>query len=315
MPYRILSFDGGGIGGLFTAAVLDRLAAAFPPLLPKCDLLAGTSTGGIIAIALAAGKTPADLVNLYARNGKKIFDDSFWDDITDLGAAVGSDYDNRNLKKILNAELGETTTLSQLKKRILVPTFDLDPFDAHSLEGTALPVSEPRIWKPKFFHNFPGSDTDGAQLAVHVALRTSAAPTYFPAFQGFIDGGVVANNPSMAAVATALDPRCADQDLKDLVLLSISTGSDEKFIKGESLDWGWGQWARPLVSIMISGVMGVAHFQCKQILGDRYQRLDRVFDRPVQLDDTKPATLAYLQQQAGLVNISTVVQWLQQRWV
>ena len=56
--------------------------------------------------------------------------------------------------------------------------------------------SRPRAWKAKFFHNYAGSDSDQGELAVDVALRTSAAPTYFPSYQGFIDGGVVANNPA-----------------------------------------------------------------------------------------------------------------------
>ena len=115
------------------------------------------------------------------------------------------------------------------------------------------------------------------ERVVDVALRTSAAPTYFPAYQGYVDGGVVANNPSMAAVAQALDGRAAGRPLTDLVLLSIGAGTEPKFIKGRKVDWGWGQWARPLISMMISGVMGVADFQCRQLLGDRYFRLDHVF--------------------------------------
>jgi uncharacterized protein len=303
MPYHILTFDGGGIAGLFTSAVLERLVAEYPPLLPNADLLAGTSTGGIIALCLAAGKTPAELVQLYADHGDEIFDDSFWDNLKDLGTAVGADYDNRTLKKLLTQQLAQRT-LGSLSKRVLIPTFDLDHTDA-----------DRRTWKPKFFHNFPGSDSDSKELAVDIALRTSAAPTYFPAYQGYIDGGVVANNPSIAAVATALDPRAGNQDLKDIVLLSISAGSDDHFIKGDNLDWGWGQWARPLVSIMISGVMGVAHFQCKQILDERYRRIDRIFDRTVNLDDARPQTIAYLEEQAASVNLSPIVQWLRQRWI
>lgn len=303
MSYRILTFDGGGVAGLFSAALLDRLATEYPPLIPNADLLAGTSTGGIIALCLGAGKQPRDLVRLYADYAADIFDDSFWDNLKDLGTAVGADYDNRTLKKILARELG-TRTLQQLSKRVLIPAFDLDAT-----------VDDHRTWKPKFFHNFPGADSDASELALDIALRTSAAPTYFPAHQGFIDGGVVANNPSIAAVATALDPRAGNQELRDIVLLSISAGRDERYIKGDNLDWGWGQWARPLVSIMISGVMGVAHFQCKQILDDRYRRVDRTFDRPVNLDDTRPETITYLQQQAAMVNLAPVVAWLRQRWV
>lgn len=303
MAFKIISFDGGGICGLFTAAVLDRLVQRFPSLVAEADLLSGTSTGGIIAACLANGDAPSTLVDLYHDEGPDIFDDSFWDNLKDMGNAAGSDYDNVNLKKILKSRLGQKK-LSQLGKRVLISSFDLD---SEGDDGS-------ETWKPKFFHNFPGNDTDGSELAVDVALRTSAAPTFFPAYQGYIDGGVVANNPSMAAVATALDPRAGKAALNDIVLLSISTGADQRYIRGENLDWGWGQWARPLVQIMISGVMGVAHFQCKQILGDRYRRLDRTFDRIVNLDDTKPETLQYLKDQADLVAIDSVVQWLKDNW-
>lgn len=304
MAYKIITFDGGGICGLFSAALLDRLNAEVPGLVSGADLLAGTSTGGIIALCLAAGKQPADLVRLYGDNGKDIFDDSWFDNVLDLGTAIGADYSNRRLKRILTRELGGVT-LSRLGKRVLVPSFDLcAPAEA----------DRPMTWKPKFFHNFPGNDSDGAELAVDIALRTSAAPTYFPAYQGYIDGGVVANNPSMAAIALALDKRAGKQTLDDVVLLSLSTGSDAKFIKGDSLDWGWGQWARPLVAIMINGVMGVADFQCKQLLGDNYRRMDLFFDRAVNLDDVKPATLAYLKAKAAEVPIGGVVSWLRNVW-
>lgn len=305
MPYRILSLDGGGICGLFTARLLDNLVARFPAVVANADLIAGTSTGGIIAIALARGVAPAALVDLYARRGAEIFDDSWIDNILDMGTAIGADYNNRRLRKRLVEILG-TARLADLGKRVLIPSFDLDSTDASS--GV-------RAWKPKFFHNFKGADSDGSESAVDVALRTSAAPTYFPAYQGYIDGGVVANNPSVAAVAAALDPRNrTGAKFDDLSVLSISTGSDAKYIKGESLDWGWGQWARPMVQIMISGVMGVAHFQCKQLLGDRYRRLDRVFDRPVNLDDVRPPTIQYLQDQADAIPLEPCVQWLRANW-
>lgn len=310
MPnYRILSLDGGGIGGLFTCTLLARLVNAHPNLIANTDLIAGTSTGGIIALALAAGVPIAELVALYSTRGTEIFDDSFWDNIRDLGNAVGADYSNKGLKRNLKRILGDTT-LADLRrtgarKHVLIPTFDLD--------APAAP-GRPRTWKPKFFHNFAGNDSDGAELAVDVALRTAAAPTYFPAYQGYIDGGVVANNPSMAAIAQALDPRAAGRELRDIRLLSISTGTDPKYIKGENLDWGWGQWARPLVSIMISGVMGVADFQCSQILGDRYLRLDRVFDRPVNLDDIRPQTIQYLIAQANAVDLAEAQAWLAAHW-
>lgn len=303
MPFKILTFDGGGIGGLFTSVVLDRIAAQFPTLLPSVDLIAGTSTGGIIALGLAANKSPSQLANLYRTHAAEIFDDSLWDNIRDFGNATGADHSNKNLKKVLTNEFG-ASTLGSLSKRVLVPTFDLD----------SSPAPGRRTWKPKFFHNVPGSDSDAAESVVDVAMRTSAAPTYFPSYEGYIDGGVVANNPSMAALAAALDPRSGNQNLSNIVLLSFSTGCEDRYIKGDTHNWGWGQWARPLVSIMINGVMGVADFQCKQILDNRYHRVDHVMERTVNLNDARSSTLQYLTNEANSVNLAPTLSWLQTHW-
>ena len=75
------------------------------------------------------------------------------------------------------------------------------------------------MWKPKFFHNFRGHDSDENELVVDVGIRTCVAPTYFPIYQGFIDGGGVAGNPSVCAIAHAINPEGAGQNLSDIVLL------------------------------------------------------------------------------------------------
>jgi patatin-like phospholipase/acyl hydrolase len=172
MSYRILSFDGGGVRGVYTAVLLERLSQQVPTMLTKVDLLAGTSTGGIIALGLAAGHLPAELVALYRDNASKIFDDSWLRDLADLHGLAGAEYDNNNLKQILT-QIFATTRLEQLNKKVLVPSFQLDNQEQQAGK---------RMWKPKFFHNYPGPDSDGGELAVDVALRTSAASIYFPSY-------------------------------------------------------------------------------------------------------------------------------------
>ncbi len=292
MAYRILSLDGGGILGLVEIVVIRRLLKHEPDLLDRIDLFAGTSTGGILALGLAAGKSPDQLINLYRKRGARIFDDSWLDDLVDLAGLTGADYDNKRLRKELRKLFGDSTLGDLRKRRVLIPTFDLDNHDGKPPEGAQ------RHWKPKFFHNFPNNDSDRDQLIVDVALRTSAAPTYFPSYQGYIDGGVVANNPSMAAVAEALDPRAGDAALDDIVLLSLGTGRTNRYIAGVgrySHDWGYAQWGKQLVSIMIDGVMGVATYQCQRLLGDRLFRLDPALPKPWKLDSVKdiPEIIAF----------------------
>ena len=195
--YRILSIDGGGVRGLLVTVLLQQLDKRLPGWRDRVDLLAGTSTGGIIALGLAKGLTPTDLRILYYDKSPRIFGDSLLDNIRDLGRVVGAEFSNRNLRQELEAVFG-ATKLQNLGKRVLISSFDLDNED---------PDPAKRTWKPKFFHNFPGTDTDGSLRAVDVALYTSAAPTYFPSVDGYVDGGVAANNPSMAALAQSLDRR------------------------------------------------------------------------------------------------------------
>jgi patatin-like phospholipase/acyl hydrolase len=125
---RVLALDGGGIRGIVSVILLERLAAdpALAGWLGQADVLAGTSTGGLIALGLARGLALAELRALYEQKGGKIFDDSLFDDILDLGKIAGADYSSKGLQKELKAAYGETTTLGALGKLVVVPTFDLD---------------------------------------------------------------------------------------------------------------------------------------------------------------------------------------------
>ncbi|MBU1908477.1 MAG: patatin-like phospholipase family protein, partial [Verrucomicrobia bacterium] len=173
-----------------------------------------------------------------------------------------------------------------------------------------------RSWAPKFFHNLPGPDSDGAFPVWKVALYTSAAPTYFPSVDGYIDGGVAANNPAMAALAQTRDRRSFPRPwpIEKLVLLSVGTGRLLMRIEGRNLDWGYAQWARPLIDILGEGLTGVADYQCRQILDKRYHRLAPVFPpgRRFPLDGVKqiPALVKF----AKVVDLKPTLDWLLRQW-
>ncbi len=279
MPYRILALDGGGIRGVFTTTVLERLERAAPGFLSRVDLFAGTSTGGIIALGLAAGLAPGELTRLYLERGGEIFESRYGvlDHVTRL---VWAEYDNRNLQRILEETFaGRGETLGDLARRVLIPTFDLDSGGRAGQGPDAR-----RTWKPKFFHNYPGPGSDAGARVVDVALRTSAGPTYFPTYQGYVDGGVVANNPSMAALAQAIHPETGRQRIEDVCLLSAGTGQRLRFIEGADHDWGIVPWAGHLVNLLIEGGMDTARYQCQQLLGERFCRVDAVLDEEMDLD-------------------------------
>jgi patatin-like phospholipase/acyl hydrolase len=307
-PCRILSLDGGGIRGIVTLILMQRLSeeAGLGDWIDSADLLAGTSTGGLIALGLARGIPLEDLRELFETEGEAIFDDSWLDDLKDLGRIAGAEYSLGGLKRILKGLFGEAR-LRHLRRRVLITSFDLD--NRH-------PDPHFRTWKPKLFHNYPGPDSDGGALAWKVGLATAAAPTYFPSFEGYVDGAVYANNPSMCGLAQALDGRRRrPAALEDIVLLSLGTGLSLAYIRGQTVDWGFAQWARPIVSLMLDGVAGVADFQCQQILGARYHRLAPVFPphQTYALDEWKK--VPQMTSFAEAVDVGPAARFLRDVWL
>jgi uncharacterized protein len=278
--YHILSLDGGGIRGVLTARLMERLEGERPGWLGNVDLLSGTSTGGILALGLASGLSPAEARTLYEACGREVFKDTKLDDMRDLKyknfpSMLGADYNTEPLKDILTAQFGQLR-LGELHKKVLIPTFDLDN------EGK----TSPRTWKAKFFHNFEGEDTDTEELVVDVAIRTSAAPTYFPIYQGYVDGGVVVNNPALCALAQAMHEDGAERSLSQIVVMSLGTGFSPRFVdlKDPNADWGLVKWAPHIISMMMDGAAGVVEYQCRQLLKKRFLRLNPELMEKIDLD-------------------------------
>ena len=306
--YRVLSLDGGGLRGLITARLLDRLNS-HPEIvgwIDSVDLYVGTSTGGILALGLATGISPNVICDLYKSKGKKIFDDSIWDNIRDLGKTVGADYSNKNLKTELKKIFGDKK-LKDVGKKVAIPTFDLDNEAAAGM----------RTWKPKIFHNFKGPDSDGEALVANVALYTSSAPTYFPSADGYIDGGVYANNPGIVAIAQAISKKNQPAErasLDEVVMLSLGTGVSLTYIKGQALDWGYAQWVKPLINVLMDGVAGISDYQAQQLLDDRYHRLQIVFDPSETIPLDAVDKLDRMDQIATNYQLDRTIQWIKDSW-
>ena len=296
--YFILSLDGGGIRGVITSILLERLEQAQPGLLDQVHLFAGTSTGGLLALALASGMTPRQTLQLYEEFGPVVFSDTIWDDIRDLGSLIGADYSIEPLKEALTDQFGDQL-LDHLQKKVLVSAFDLD---------NRAEDPEKRKWKAKFFHNFPGPDSDGAESIVDVAIRSSAAPTYFPIYQGYIDGGVVANNPSVCGLAQALNPEFGDQEVKNIVLLSVGTGTVPRYLTSLDGDWGLVEWAPYMVDLVLEGAVGLADYQCKQILGGNYFRVNVRLPEPIGMD--RVDRIPTMKRIARQYDLTEAVQWI-----
>jgi uncharacterized protein len=315
---RILSLDGGGIRGLLTVALLERLERARPGFLDRVDLFAGTSTGSILALGLAYGLSPTELRKLYDDQGKWIFHDSLRDNVRDLWFLRGARYSNKHLKHALTERFG-SHSLGDLKKKVLVATFDLDNWSVN--------LDKPRMWKAKFFHNFSGDDSDATESIVDVALRSSAAPTYFPVYQGYVDGFVIANNPSMCALAQVLGAEIQNETAKlaEVALLSVGTGLNPRYLPEKDADWGIWQWAfriqsiqrrqyvMPLIYMMWEGSVDLVNYQCRQLLGDRFHRLDPLLHQPVDIDCVDQIGL--LAEAAKQMDLKQTCQWLDAHFI
>jgi patatin-like phospholipase/acyl hydrolase len=305
--YRILSMDGGGVRGLITVILLQRLSRRLGSddwLYQQVDLLAGTSTGGLIALAIANGIPLQTIRELYETKSAQIFADSFLDNVKDVGKLFGAEHGNEFLRNELIALFGRLK-LRDLPKSVLIPTFDLD---------NQKKSAEKRRWKPKLFNNIQDGDKARNELVYRVALYTSAAPTFLPVVAGYIDGGVYANNPSMCALAQSQDPHnvVPNPSLGEVVLLSIGTLSTN-YIQGKNMDWGYAQWGRDdrLINLTLDGMTGIGKYQCEKILGEHTLRLEPKTD--VRLDDY--TRIEEMVQLANRFRIKDAVDWLETNWV
>lgn len=296
--FRILSIDGGGIRAIFTAVIIKRITEEVPDLLEETLFFAGTSTGSLLAMGLAYGIPPVEMVEIFRAFGKEVLEASI---VQRVGQVVGAKYDILNVRKILTPYLGAAILedyLSFKQKYVLVPTFHLDGV-----------IDDVRTWKPKFFHNFPGPDSDGGEMAVNVILRSTATPAYFASYQGYIDGSIVARDPSMAALAQTLNEEGGNQEIENVRLLSFGTGNYPRYLGSRKQDWGFGRWAWPLISLMTDGDMGVNSYYCLQILGEeRYYRLAPLIEDPIGIYD--PEAIPTLIAMAEEVDIQPTVQWI-----
>lgn len=315
----ILSIDGGGIRGIVPAMVLANLAVRLEargvrrPLHECFDLIAGTSTGGIIAAGLAcprpgapgaAAATPFELAALYRDEGRSIFRRS-WRQRLRSGILVsglrGPRYSARPLAERLRARLGEAR-LSQALTGVMMTAYDVEArravFMTNGKERDARPADD------YLFHE--------------AALATASAPTFFPPVQvrnlshggtqALIDGGVFANDPAIAAF---VEGRKLGWTRDDITVLSLGTGYANRAYRFEDVrGWGLFSWvdpdkATPILSIMMQGQASTASYQAAHLLnadGDRpgYWRIDAELDGPSdEIDDASEANVDALEAFAG----------------
>lgn len=332
---RVLSIDGGGIRGIIPAMVLNyieertgkRIATMF-------DLIAGTSTGGILALGLTKRNgsttrplsevegltnhpdssinhqpkyTSAELVNFYRKYGKKIFSENLPTPVDDL---LQPKHNPKGRQEVLKELLGEAKVEDALRE-IFITSYDLE------------------LREPIFFTSNPqAEETESLNSRkickgfkmVEAAMATSAAPTFFPPYQlptvhdtaegyyALVDGGIFANNPSSLAMMEAMISykRNTGEELRrtDTLVVSLGTGSlTRKYKYSDVKNWGQLQWAIPLLNVVLDGQSESVAYQLDQLMvtegeNRNYYRfqlpLSSENDRD-HMDNASPSNIEYLE--------------------
>jgi uncharacterized protein len=277
--FRILSIDGGGIKGIFPAALLaevEQLLLGGESVGQFFDMIAGTSTGGIIALGLGAGLTARQMLDLYMTKGPEIFPTGparRW--FGNLRSLAMYRYDRSALTAALTDVLG-ARVLAQSRRRLCIPAFE-----GHHGE----------VYVFKTPHH-PDFHLDGIQTMVDVAQATSAAPTYFRSHDSggyrFIDGGLWANNPVMLGMVDVLT--CFRLDPSDIQILSIGCGRQASIVRGWQAWGGLFSWRSAIASAMDLQCQN-ATAQARLLAGpEEVVRLEPTVSQAMRLDDWERAS-------------------------
>lgn len=280
--FQVLALDGGGVRGIFTAALLadieDDLGTS---ITSHFDLVVGTSTGGIIALALGAGLTPREIVEFYVEARHSIFAGPRL--ITSARRLFRAKFRPAGLESALKRALGERS-LGESRLPLVIPSYNVGENDVYLFKTPHHPRLKRDFKSPMWA----------------VGMATAAAPTYFPAFQlpsnsvRLIDGGVWANNPCLVGVAEAVSMfGCS---LSDIRVLSIGTTTSLRPRLTKHDDAGLLRWARStsVLEILLAGQSAGAFAQTQHLIGT---------SNAYRLDPPAPPELASLDacDAAGLI--------------
>ena len=300
---KILSIDGGGIRGIIPAIVLAEIEQhTGRPIAGLFDLIAGTSTGGILALGLGIPKNPAgplhnarQLVEMYSREGARIFARPLSRAITACGNLWRSKYPAAGIEEVLFEFFGESR-LRDAATDLLITGYEIElslPFFFRSA-----------IARERLDYDFPASE---------VARATSAAPTYFEPMKlpsgtftdhyTLIDGGVFANNPAACALVEA---RTTHPDATDFLVVSLGTGELSRCLPyAQTRNWGAVRWAMPVLDVVFDGVSRTVDYQLRQLLPGssagcrRYYRFQTTLDaQNHSFDDASPENITALKAAA-----------------
>jgi patatin-like phospholipase/acyl hydrolase len=300
---KVLSIDGGGIRGIIPAMLLAEIEGRTGRRIAEMfDLVAGTSTGGILALGLAKPGQDSEpeysakkLIELYETEGGKIFSIPVWHRIHSGWGLAEEKYPSTGIDEVALEYFGDVR-LAQALKEVLIPAYEIEK------RG------------PWFFKRWEALDSKKGfnPFMREVARATSAAPTYFEPIQlkvgslgnrAFIDGGVHSNNPAMCAYVEA---RKIHPEEKEFMVVSLGTGEPTREMPYEEVKgWGLALWAQPILNVVFDGVSDTVDYQLRELLsteeGDarRYYRFQTVLDiGKDDMDDASATNIHALKEKA-----------------
>ncbi|TYS70354.1 patatin-like phospholipase family protein [Sutcliffiella horikoshii] len=274
---KMLCLDGGGIRGVFAVSILQEMEKDFnQPIADLVDLVAGTSTGSIIASSISIKKPMKEVLSGYKKYGKQIFTRQ---------AKIGifkSIYSDRQLRQFIIQAFGNRK-LKDITSPLLIPAVDL----THG--------------RP-FVHRSNYGNKAVKDLTIHLwdaVLSSCSAPVYFPPNNIgndylSIDGGLWANNPSLVCITEGLE--YFKLKLEDIEILSIGTGLQKiDFTIQKDKYWGVKQWlpfqfpsmkvTPKLLDLALQLSSESVSYQCRHLLGSNYIRLNKELGEEVPFDD------------------------------
>jgi patatin-like phospholipase/acyl hydrolase len=301
----ILSIDGGGIRGIIPAVILEHLEKRLQEMTGKpdarladfFDMIAGTSTGGILScFYLHPGRQAAgQAVDLYAGKGKSIFKPRFPGFLNKAASLFASKYPAKGLEKALNEAFG-AVRLSETGKHSLITAYDIE-------KRRSVLFTVPSAQK------HPARDF----FLKDIARATSAAPTYFPpasvvSAEGeqhtLVDGAMFANDPALCALVEARKTTFVKHEypiIRELYILSVGTGKvSQGFSPEKASHWGLAGWAVPVVDMLMTASPEVVSYQLKQLFSvagcaESYVRMEPgLCDASSETDNVSDANIAHL---------------------
>jgi uncharacterized protein len=318
---RVLSIDGGGVRGIIPALVLKSLQTRLTQLNSDAqlwnsfDLIAGTSTGILIALGLTKPRQDSegnllrqaeygidDIIDTYRLHSGEIFPHKTFRALRQMLQAFGEKYDATRFDHLITRLYGQTAVRDALTNLVLT---------AYDTEAR-----RPFFFKRRPEHYRPADDLN---FRMRDAARAGcAAPTFFepayvsplpPAFGNYclVDGAIFANNPAMVGYIEArkLFPRA-----QRFVILSLGTGSTVKrFTYHEMKNWGYIDWVSPakgvpISSIAIDGQVESVNYQLRKLAGVEFHRLDTpLIGCSEEMDDAGAENMNSLQRLAeGIIH-------------